>query len=111
MHHPGGPVLPQKGQDVGVGLPVVDHHGQGELLRQLQLEPEHLLLPVLGAGVQPVVVETDLPHSHHFGPAKPGPHLLQPIMGQVPGLLGVDARRAVHIAVPLGELPGGLAAS
>ena len=66
MHHAPGPVLPQELHRVAVGLPVVDHHRQSQLLGQLQLGGKDLLLALLGAGVQPVVVQADFAHRHHF---------------------------------------------
>ena len=60
VEHPLGPVLPQKGQGVGVGPP-----GRGPPLAGRACLPAPAagrtpLLPLLGAGVQPVVIETNL---------------------------------------------------
>ena len=57
--------LPNHGQTVPVGVPVVDNHRQTQPLCQLQLAAEHLPLKVPGRVLLPVVIQPDLTHGHH----------------------------------------------
>ena len=93
-----------------MGFPVVDHHRHGQVFGQLQLGGEHFLLPVFGALVQPVVVQADLPQSHHLGLLQHVPDLGKPVLRQFPGALRVDAHPAVEVVVPAGQVHRGPAA-
>ena len=57
-----------------------------------------------------MVVQADFAHRHHFRLLQIPPHLGEPVLRQLPGLLGVYPRGAADVVIPPGQLQGGLAA-
>ena len=110
-HPPGLGVGADNVHHVLVGVPVVDNGGQVQLLAEGELGVKEI--PGVGPllrGLEPVVVQTDLPHRHTLGVGAEGLDLLQ--IGQCGPLqiLRVEPGGKVEEGVLLGQglaLPGG----
>ena len=111
-HPPGLGVGPHDVQGVPVGIPVVDDGGQVQLLGEGELGVKEVpgVGPVLG-GLDPVVVQADLPHRHAFGVGAEGLDLRQVGQGGPLQVLRVEPGGKVEEGVFFGQghaLPGGL---
>ena len=111
-HPPGAGVGPDDVQAVFMGVPVVDDGGEIQLLRQGELGVEHV--PGEGPllrGLDPVVVQADLPHRHHLFVGAQGADLSHIAQGHPLQVLRVVAGGGVEEGIALRQgdgLPGGL---
>ncbi len=87
-----------------MGVPVVDNGGQVQFPGQVQLGGEKVpgVGPVLG-GLDPVIIQADLPNGHTFGMAAEGFDLLQIGKGGPLQILRVEAGGEVEEGVLLGQ--------
>ena len=107
-HPPGVGVGLDDVQAVLVGLPVVDHGGQVQLLGQGELGVEEL--PLLGPArlvLDPVVVQTDLPDGLHLGVGGQGLDLGQVIQGGSLQVFWVEAHGGVDVGILFGQSHAG----
>ncbi len=98
--------LPGDVQGVPVGVPVMDDGGQIQLFRQGQLAA--VKLPAARAlllALDPVVVQTDLPHRHAFGVAAQLLYLTEGVEVHPFDVLGVDPGGEVEKGELLRQVP------
>ena len=105
MEHAGdGGKFLDDGKTVPVGFPIMDDHRQIQLHRQCQLLAEYRLLKRSGRIVLPVVVQSDLPDSHHLGLLQKLTQLRQILVLEAVAVLRMDAHGGVHMRVPFRQL-------